>query len=54
MKLRKKQFTTHQHFISAIKREWKTLLPELVIKMAHSMENRIYEVIKSDGDFVLH
>lgn len=54
MKLRKKKLSTYQSLVSAIKREWKSLSPELTIKLAHSMNNRISEVIENDGDFILH
>ena len=54
MKLRNKKLSTYQSLVSAIKREWKSLSPELAIKLVHSMNNRISEVIENDGDFVLH
>jgi transposase len=54
MKLRKKKLSTYQSLVSAIKREWKSLSPELAIKLVHSMNNRISEVIENDGDFILH
>jgi hypothetical protein len=53
MKLRNKNFTTYESLVSAIKREWKTLRQELSIKLAHSMKNRISEVVESNGDFIL-
>jgi hypothetical protein len=54
MKLRKKKLSTYQSLVSAIKREWKSLSQELAIKLVHSMNNRISEVIENDGDFILH
>ena len=54
MKLRKKKFTTYESLVSAIKREWKALPSELAIKLVHSMKNRIFEVVESHGDFILH
>jgi transposase len=53
MKLRSKNLTTYQSLVSAIKREWKSLPPELAIKLVHSMNNRISEVVESNGDFIL-
>ena len=46
-------FTNYQPLISAIKRKWKSLPPDLVTKLVHSMNNRVSKVIKSDGDFIL-
>ncbi|CAF1514028.1 unnamed protein product [Adineta ricciae] len=54
IKLRKKQFTTYQSLVSAIKREWKALPQILAIRLVDSMKNRICEVVESDGDFILH
>ena len=54
MKLRKKQFTTYQSLVSAIKQEWKALSKDLSLNLIHSMKNRIFEVIESHGDFILH
>lgn len=54
MKLRKKKLTTYKSLVSAIKREWKLLFSDLAIKLAHSMNNRIPEVIESADDFILH
>jgi hypothetical protein len=54
MKLRKKKLPTYQSLVSAIKREWKSLSPELAVKLVHSMNNRLSEVIENDGDFILH
>ena len=53
MKLRRKNFTNCQSLISAINRERKSLPPDLATTLVHSMNNRIPEVIKSDGDFIL-
>ena len=47
MKLRKKKLSTYQSLISALKREWKSLPPELTIKLVHSMNNRISEVMET-------
>ena len=49
---KKKIFTSCHSLISAIKREWKSLTPDLATTLVHSMNNRISEVIKSDGDFI--
>lgn len=54
MKLRKKKLPSYQSLVSAIKREWKSLSPELAGKLVHSMDNRLSEVIENDGDFILH
>ena len=53
MKLRKNNFTNYQSLVSAIKREWKGLPQELAIRLVDSMKNRIFEVVESDGDFIL-
>jgi len=53
MKIRKKNLSTYQSLVSAIKREWKSLPRELAVKLVHSMNNRISEVIESHGDFIL-
>ena len=53
MNLRKKNRSTYQSLVSAIKKEWKSSSSELSIKLAHSLNNRISEVIDNDGDFVL-
>ena len=54
MKLRKKKFTTYQSLVSAIKPEWKALPKDLSLNLIHSMKNRIFEVIESHYDFILH
>ena len=54
MKLRKKKHSTYQSLVSAIKRQWKSLSQELAIKLVYGMNNRISELIESDGDFILH
>ena len=54
MKLRNKTLTTDQSLVSTIKHKWKVLLPELPFKLVHNMENRIFEVVESHGDFILH
>ena len=54
MKLRKKKFTTYQSMVSAIKQEWKALLKDLSLNLIHRMKNRIFEVIESHSDFILH
>ena len=54
MKLRKKRFTTYQSLVSAIKQEWKALPNDLSLNLIHSMKNRIFEVIESHDDFILH
>jgi hypothetical protein len=41
MKLKKKNLSTYQSFVLAIKRTWKSLPQELAIKLVHSMNNRI-------------
>ena len=53
MKLRKQNFKNYESLVSAIKREWKTLSQELAVKLVHSMENRISDVVESKGDFIL-
>ena len=35
------------------KAEWKAFATDLATTLMHSMNNRISEVIKSDGDFIL-
>ena len=52
MKLRKKNLTNCQSLISAIKREWKSSSRGLATTLVHSVNSRISQVIKSDGDFV--
>ena len=54
MKSRKKTFTTYQSLVSAIKQEWKAQPKDLSLNLIHSMENRIFEVIESHDDFILH
>ena len=54
MKLREKKFTPYQSLVSVIKQEWKALPKDLSLNLIHSMENRIFEVIESHGDFILH
>ena len=54
MKLRSKKLTTYQSLVSAIKHGWKALPPELTLKLVHGMENRIFEVVESHVDFILH
>ena len=56
----KHQATTHDEFkkenqslIWVIKRQWKSLPLELTLKLVHSMNNRISEVIGSHGNFIL-
>jgi hypothetical protein len=51
--IEKKNFTTYESLVSAIKREWKALPQELAIKLVHSMQNRISEVVENEGDFIL-
>ncbi|CAF3033188.1 unnamed protein product [Rotaria sp. Silwood2] len=51
--LRRKKMESYQSLVSAIKREWKSLPSELAIKLVHSMNNQMSEVIESDGDFIL-
>ena len=52
MKLKRK-FTNCQSLISAIKRKWKSLPWDMTTKLVRRMNNRISEVIKNDGDFIL-
>ena len=40
MKLRKKNFTTYQSLVSAIKQEWKALPNDLSLNLIHSMKNK--------------
>ena len=53
MRLRK-FFTNRQSLICSIKWEWKSLEPTLTATLVHSMDNRISQVIKSGGNFILH
>ena len=52
MKLRGKNLTSYGFLTCAIKREWKSLATDLTMTLVHSMNSRISEVIKSDGDFI--
>ena len=54
MKLRKTKFTTYQSLVSAIKQEWKILPNDFSLNLIHTMKNRIFEVIESHADFILH
>lgn len=54
MKLRKKKFESYRSLVSGIKREWNALPQELATRLVDSMKNRICEVVKNDGDFILH
>ena len=51
--LRKKRIESCQLLVSAIKQEWESLPSELTVKLVHSVNNRICEVIESHGDFIL-
>ena len=51
--LRRKKIECYQSSVSVIKHEWESLSPELIIKLVHSMNNRISEVIESHGEFLL-
>ena len=55
MKLRKQMILANcQSLISAINLKWKSLPRDLLsTTLVHRMNNRISEVIKSDGDFIL-
>ena len=53
MNLRRKKIENYQSLISAIKRKWESLSSELTIKLVHSMNNRISEVIGSHSDSIL-
>ena len=50
MKLRKK----NQSLVLAIKQEWKALPSDLSLNLIPSMKNRVFEVIESHADFILH
>lgn len=52
--VKKKKFTNYQSLVSAIKHEWTALPLELALNLVHGMENRIFEVVESHGDFILH
>lgn len=54
MNLRKKKLTNYESLVSAIKQEWKSLSSELAVKLVHSMNHRLSEVIENAGDFILH
>ena len=54
MKFRKKKFTTYQSLVSAIKQEWKALTKDLSLNLRRRMKNRIFQVIESHADFILH
>jgi hypothetical protein len=51
--IEKKKLHNFESLVSAIKREWKALPQELAIKLVHSMQNRISEVVENEGDFIL-
>jgi hypothetical protein len=42
----KQTFQTYQH-------GWKSLLPELAMKLVHSMNKRISEIAESNGDLIV-
>ena len=51
---RRKKIESYQSLVSVLKREWEQSLPsELTIKLVHSMNNQISEVIESHGDLIL-
>ena len=52
--LRKRKITTYQQLVATIKKEWKKLSPNFVMRLVQSMDNRISEVIQSQGDFIFH
>ena len=54
MKLRRKKVRTYQSLVWAIKQEWKVLPKDLSLNLIRSMKNRIFEVIESHGDIILH
>ena len=51
--IKKKNFTARQSLLCAIKREWKSSAPNLTTTLVHSINNRVSQIIKSDGDFIL-
>lgn len=53
MKLRRRKLKTYRSLVAAIKREWKRLPSELATKLVASMENRLSEVVESQGDFIM-
>ena len=53
MNLRRKKIGGYQPLVSAIKKKWESLPLELTLKLVHSTNNRISEVIESYGDFIL-
>jgi transposase len=52
--LEKKKLKTPRALAHAIKKQWKTLPPELAVNLVNSMKNRVYDVIESKGDFILY
>ena len=54
MNLRRKKIGSYRSLVSVIKRQWKSLPSELVVKLVHSMNNRISQVTESHGDFIFH
>ena len=53
MNLRRKKIESYQSLISVIKQKWESLSSELTVKLVHSMNYRISEVIENHGDFIL-
>ena len=54
MNLRKRKMTTYQQLVASIKKEWKRLSLNFAMKLVQSMDNRISEVIQSQGDYIFH
>ena len=54
MNLRRKKIGSYRSLVSTIKREWKSLPSELAVKLVQTMNNRIFEVTESHGDFIFH
>ena len=50
---KKDKIESCQSLVSVIKREWESLPSELTVKLVHSMNNRISEMIGSHGNFML-
>ncbi len=54
IKIGRKKIRTFKGLKSEIKKEWNRLTPELARKLVDSVRNRLYDVIKAEGDYILY
>jgi transposase len=54
MKIGRKKIRTLKGLKSEIKKDWNRLTPELARKLVDSVRNRLSDVIKAEGDYILY